>query len=266
MRFHQNFKPDTFACNLRKWSLQRDRQIATARLDGRATFGWNMNLDTFRDPCNSIEPMKTSSHSRSTERTRTASRIEAIVRRFAPFCYLSVAMWAISRASKARYAMCVASDPMRAITTASQAGYAMCVAFVSMWAITRASQARYAMCVASRLFGFDVSPTSPSGSSTAAQPERGGERWRARPRCGGERGGLTGPIIHSVARHEIRLDYRNMQISDNQYLGKVFKSLRQKMNLWDVREILNEKTNAPIWGIVYVSNDESISSSWAQPQ
>ena len=50
----------------------------------------------------------------------------------------------------------------------------------------KASQAKYVMCVASRLVGFDVSPTSPRGLSTPNAGES--ERWRAHPRCSGERG------------------------------------------------------------------------------
>ena len=40
-----------------------------------------------------------------------------------------------------------------------------------------------------------------------------------------------------------------MQISDNQYLEKVFKSLRQKLNLLDEKEIPCEKTNVLIGGL-----------------
>ena len=54
-------------------------------------------------------------------------------------------------------------------------------------------------------------------------------------------------IENQLAR--TRLDYHNMQISDNQYLKKVFENLRQKLNLSDDADVLNEKTNVLIWGL-----------------
>ena len=45
-----------------------------------------------------------------------------------------------------------------------------------------------------------------------------------------------------------QLDYHHMQISDDQYLEKVFENLRQKLNLSEDAEIFNQKTNVLIWG------------------
>ena len=85
-RFHWNFKLAHICMQFKKEVFAGGRQIATARLGGPATLGWNLNLDTLWRPIYFDESMKTSSHSR--ERSRTSSRDEAIVRRFAAFCYM----------------------------------------------------------------------------------------------------------------------------------------------------------------------------------
>ena len=56
-----------------------------------------------------------------------------------------------------------------------------------------------------------------------------------------------------------------MQISDYRYVEKVFENLRQKLRLSFYE--LDQKTNVLIdLVIVYVNNDESISSFWASLQ
>ena len=66
-----------------------------------------------------------------------------------------------------------------------------------------------------------------------------------------ERSGSTGQPVRGVENQlaRTRLDYHNVQISDNQYLEKVLKNLRQKLNLSRGAQVLNEKTNVLIWGL-----------------
>ena len=45
------------------------------------------------------------------------------------------------------------------------------------------------------------------------------------------------------------LDFHNVQISDHRYLEKVFKNLRQKLNLAEEALVLALKTNVLIWGL-----------------
>ena len=52
-------------------------------------------------------------------------------------------------------------------------------------------------------------------------------------------------VENQLAR--IRLGYNDMQISDNQCIEKVFKHLRQKLNLSEDAQAPNEKTNVLIW-------------------
>ena len=47
-----------------------------------------------------------------------------------------------------------------------------------------------------------------------------------------------------------RLVFHNMQISDHRYLEKVFKNLRQKLNLAEEAPVLDLKTNVLIWTTV----------------
>ena len=55
-----------------------------------------------------------------------------------------------------------------------------------------------------------------------------------------------------------------MQISDYLFVDKVFQNLRQKLCLGS--HVLDEKDQCIDLGIVYVNNNESISSSWAELQ
>ena len=64
----------------------------------------------------------------------------------------------------------------------------------------------------------------------------------------------------------IRLDFHIVQISHHQYVEKVAENLRQKLNLSEDAQVLNEKELCVDLGIVHANNDESISSSWAQSQ
>ena len=45
------------------------------------------------------------------------------------------------------------------------------------------------------------------------------------------------------------LEFHKMQISDHRYLEKVFKNLRQKLNLADEAPVLDLETNVLIWGL-----------------
>ena len=45
------------------------------------------------------------------------------------------------------------------------------------------------------------------------------------------------------------MEFHNMQISDHRYLEKVFKNLRQKLNLAEEAPILGLKANVLIWGL-----------------
>ena len=45
------------------------------------------------------------------------------------------------------------------------------------------------------------------------------------------------------------LEFHNVQISDHRYLEKVFKNLRQKLNLAEEAPVLDLKTNVLIWGL-----------------
>ena len=47
-----------------------------------------------------------------------------------------------------------------------------------------------------------------------------------------------------------KLDYNNMQVSDKQNLVKVFKNLRQKLNLPGSDQILDQKADVLIWGLI----------------
>ena len=47
-----------------------------------------------------------------------------------------------------------------------------------------------------------------------------------------------------------RLECRNVQISDQRYLEKVCKNLRQKLNLAEEAPVLDLKTNVLIWGLL----------------
>ena len=46
-----------------------------------------------------------------------------------------------------------------------------------------------------------------------------------------------------------RLEFHNLQVSDHQYLEKVFKNLRQKLNLIEEAPVLDLKTNVLILGL-----------------
>ena len=46
------------------------------------------------------------------------------------------------------------------------------------------------------------------------------------------------------------MEFHNMQISDNQYLEKVSKVLRKKLNLAEEAPILDVETNVLIWRII----------------
>ena len=48
-----------------------------------------------------------------------------------------------------------------------------------------------------------------------------------------------------------------MQISDYRYLEKVFKNLRQKLNLAEEAPVLNLKNEKIDLVVIYVDNDES---------
>ena len=72
-----------------------------------------------------------------------------------------------------------------------------------MWASAPASPAGNAICVTSRV--FDVSLMGENADSMVfigcAQPEREGERWRASPGCGGERGGDYAALAGAPSQH-----------------------------------------------------------------
>ena len=46
-----------------------------------------------------------------------------------------------------------------------------------------------------------------------------------------------------------KLDYHDVQISDIQYLKKVFKNFRQKLKRSENEQVLDEKTIVLIWGL-----------------
>ena len=63
----------------------------------------------------------------------------------------------------------------------------------------------------------------------------------------------TGKPVRGMENQLARstVDFHNMQISDNQHLEKVFKNFRQKLNLSEDSQVLNEKTtNVLIWGLL----------------
>ena len=64
-----------------------------------------------------------------------------------------------------------------------------------------------------------------------------------------ERSASTGTLVLGIENQltRTRLDNHNMHISDNQYLEKFFKNLRQKLNLSEGAQVLNEKTNVLTW-------------------
>ena len=62
-----------------------------------------------------------------------------------------------------------------------------------------------------------------------------------------------------------KLDHHNMQISDERYIEKEFKNLRQKLNLPESEQILDQDQSIDLVTI-YDNNDESISSSCAKLQ
>ena len=53
--------------------------------------------------------------------------------------------------------------------------------------------------------------------------------------------------VMTVKSKGTRLELHNMQISDHQYLDKVFKNLRLKLNLGAEAPVLNLKTNVLSW-------------------
>ena len=63
-----------------------------------------------------------------------------------------------------------------------------------------------------------------------------------------DRSGTSKPV-GSIKNQLVRkkLDYHNIQISDERYLGKVLKHLRQKLNLPESEKIHDKKTNVLIW-------------------
>ena len=58
-----------------------------------------------------------------------------------------------------------------------------------------------------------------------------------------------------------RLDYRDMQRSDYQQVEKVFENFRQKLSLLKDADVLKCEDQSIDLRIVYVNDDESISSS-----
>ena len=66
-----------------------------------------------------------------------------------------------------------------------------------------------------------------------------------------ERAGSIWKLVQGVADQlaRTRLDFHRMQICDYQYVEKVFENLPQKLNHSRDAQVLNEKTNALIWGL-----------------
>ena len=73
--------------------------------------------------------------------------------------------------------------------------------------------------------------------------------------CGKLQRGVENPLERT------RLDYHNMQISDHQYVNKVFENLRHILRLNS--KTLDAKTKRTDLVIIDVDNDEIISSSRA---
>ena len=60
----------------------------------------------------------------------------------------------------------------------------------------------------------------------------------------------TGRLVRGIENQLARtkLDYHSMQISDNQYLDKVFTNIRQKLNRSEKEQIFDQKVNVLICG------------------
>ena len=65
-----------------------------------------------------------------------------------------------------------------------------------------------------------------------------------------ERSGSIGTPVRGVENQfaRTRLDFHNMQVSDNQHVEKVLDNLRQRLNLSEDAQV-HEKISAPIWGL-----------------
>ena len=71
--------------------------------------------------------------------------------------------------------------------------------------------------------------------------------------------------VWAFREYRDRCEVHIMQISINRYLENVFENLRQKLNLSENADVLNEDQYIGLV-IIHVNNDECISSSWAELQ
>ena len=97
------------------------------------------------------------------------------------------------------------------------------------------------------------SSQNPTTHSQALQqdgnPFRGARKLVRSGVC--ERPGNTGKLVRGIDNllERTRVEYHKMHISDYRCVERVFKNLRQKLNLSEDAQVLDLKTNVLIWGL-----------------